>query len=458
MRGDFSRDTFDPLRHYSRVLVQQGRLQMDADDNEQSEILLHYLRTLVSDLMGGSAGPGKGFEIQKPAAGVKFDFSIAPGRYYVDGVLCENEASALAYTAQKGFSDDDALPDSKRSLVFIDAWERHLTALDDDSMRDVALGQADTTTRAQIAWQVRAISKLPDNTELPAFASTPDWRKWLNDVGGLATWFGEWPPKARGMLKAVGRTTGTAAPEPCVISPESRFRGLENQLYRVEIHRGGEAGKATFKWSRNNGSDVVAVKSLTGGIATLATWGRGDREAFAPNDWVEIVEDGAALRGNRGPLAMVVATQPDDFTLTLKAVTGETLPSFNDADSAAKHVQLRRWDYRIGVPGGTGNKPKAADDGALVLEEDKWLSLEDGVQVMFTRSTGAPFVYRGSDYWTIPARTATGDVEWPGPVGAPEPRPPRGPRHFYAPLAVVNVVGGEVKDVASLRNTLKPIL
>jgi hypothetical protein len=204
---------------------------------------------------------------------------------------------------------------------------------------------------------------------------------------------------------------------------------------------------------------VVAIKSLGANIATLASWGRGDREAFAVNDWVEIVEDGAALRGMPGPLARVVAVQPEDFTLTLKPEAG-TLPSFNAADSVARHVQLRRWDYRRGTGTGNstaGNQPQPAPDGALLIEEDKWLSLEDGVQVRFKPAQGVPFQYRPGDYWTIPARVPTGDVEWPGPPGNPEALPPRGVRHHYAPLAVVEVVGDEVVNVASVRNTLNPI-
>src|SRR6185295_16365471 len=41
--------------------------------------------------------------------------------------------------------------------------------------------------------------------------------------------------------------------DPCIIDPESVYRGAANQLYRVEIHTGGVAGTATFKWSRDNG-------------------------------------------------------------------------------------------------------------------------------------------------------------------------------------------------------------
>ena len=473
MRGDFSRDTFDPLRHFSRVLVQQGRLQLDADSNEQSDILLHYLRTLASDLMGGHAGPDKGFLVEKPAAGMDpLNFTIAGGRYYVGGVLAENETDKLEYIKQPWYNkDDDALVNNKPNLVYLDVWERHVTALDDDSIRDVALGQADTTTRAQIAWQVRRLTQKPDLTALPAWNSN-DWDNspMSENLRGMSGWFGTWPPTTRGALKAKGRSADSGDPQPCIISPESQFRGLENQLYRVEIHRGGQSfgngvsreHAATFTWSRNNGSDVVALKSLGGGLATLVSMGRGDRESFEAGDWVEIVEDGAALKGLAGPLAKVSSVDSDDMTVTLVPMDGgPALPSFTAAECVARHVQLRRWDYRVNSSGSTpGDRPKQADDGALLVEEDKWLALEDGVQVMFTSATGgAPrYEYRSADCWLIPARTATGDVEWPGPVGNPEARPPRGVRHFYAPLAVLDVQAGSVANIKQLRRTLKPVL
>jgi hypothetical protein len=65
MNGDFTRMTFDPARNYSRVLMQQGRVTLDADWNEQTSILLHYLRTLTRDVFGPHAGPADdlGFEI-----------------------------------------------------------------------------------------------------------------------------------------------------------------------------------------------------------------------------------------------------------------------------------------------------------------------------------------------------------------------------------------------------------
>ena len=52
MKADLSRQTFDPFKRFTRVLTQQGRVQLDADWNEQAAILLHQLRTLAADLIG----------------------------------------------------------------------------------------------------------------------------------------------------------------------------------------------------------------------------------------------------------------------------------------------------------------------------------------------------------------------------------------------------------------------
>jgi hypothetical protein len=38
MKGDFSRIRYAPEKHYTRVLKQQGRVDLDSDWNEQSLI------------------------------------------------------------------------------------------------------------------------------------------------------------------------------------------------------------------------------------------------------------------------------------------------------------------------------------------------------------------------------------------------------------------------------------
>ena len=49
-----------------------------------------------------------------------------------------------------------------------------------------------------------------------------------------------------------GRLTATMSPQ--------WYTGTENRLYRVQIHAGGEPGKATFKWSRRNASIAARIR------------------------------------------------------------------------------------------------------------------------------------------------------------------------------------------------------
>lgn len=102
MKADLTRNTFDPTQHFARVLMQQGRVQLDADWNEQASILLHYVRTLAADLIGpqgGPAGPNCGFAIT-PLSAAANDFRIGLGRYYVDGILCEADSEPVGFVVQ----------------------------------------------------------------------------------------------------------------------------------------------------------------------------------------------------------------------------------------------------------------------------------------------------------------------------------------------------------------------
>src|SRR5262245_46724724 len=165
MKSDFTRDTFDPANHFSRVLMQQGRVTLDADFNEQAAILLHYLRTLARDIIGPYAGPieDTGFALSYDK-GIEAGLKISAGRYYVDGILVENVADCY-YQAQKNYQvpEKDSLleeinePNGNVFWVYLDVWERHITGIEHDSIREKALGGPDTCTRAKVIWQVKAL-------------------------------------------------------------------------------------------------------------------------------------------------------------------------------------------------------------------------------------------------------------------------------------------------------------
>src|SRR6185503_10816224 len=344
MKSDITRDTFHPSKHYSRVISQQGRVTLDADTNEQTSILLHYLRTLATDLIGPYAAPvmAAGFRLNKDS---NESLEISAGRYYVDGILVENNSPCL-YSQQPDnpLLEDDAfvkaLVDKLDATywVYLDVWERHITALEDESIREKALGGPDTCTRAKVTWQVKALD-VGDN----ARAGFKEKRqKWLTDKltelesqlaatdSNLAkTKIQDRIDRVKAQLETLEKPTpdsftsgcpypldfllpisdalmgarvdpGAQIVDACVTSPDSKYLGAENQLYRVEVHRGGVAGEATFKWSRDNASVATAWIGSTGHELEVA-----DARGFAAGNWVELSDDNAELRGLPGVLARV---------------------------------------------------------------------------------------------------------------------------------------------------------
>lgn len=477
MKGDFSRDSFDRLHHYSRVLQQQGRVELDSDGNERQAIQLHLLRSLAADVIGAHGGPGTGFELADLSDNVrlKHDFVIRKGHYYVDGWLCENDADARYKAGQPGaqpwLPQPGPLEVGQRYLAYLDVWERHVSAAEVEdgderhsqtAMREVALGGLDTTTRAQVVWQVK-VSLGPANAPLPPDPITPGaWAAWMQ--AHWAAWRVQWEPSRRGRLKARAVERSEAeSHRPCVVSPQSRYRGLENQLYRVEVHRGGAVGDAlppTFVWSRENGAVVFPIERVDGHSVKLAEGWRDDRLGVGVGDVVELSDDRLALGGMPGPLVRVKAIDLDTQTVSFEgAVAGSV--------DTASHAVLRRWDHgrRRGDvdarPAPNDGRPNIADDLGLVIAEERWLTMEDGIAVWFASSdAGEPRVrYRSGDYWLIPARTALGDVLWPRTADQPRLLPPQGVEHHYAPLGVVTVAGnGEVTVVGEPRLRFKTLV
>ena len=533
MKADLTRDTFHPLKHYSRVLMQQGRVQLDADMNEEASILLRCLRSLAADLIGPAGGPvdpfgNVGFAIQALGSSTT-DFQIGFGHYYVNGLLCEADFMPIAifptsaatpatyqvmnwnsdfelqsnpyfyqiydatpgttppptpvlvqiasgsaaqnqitfqsppniagfvtpklrrlitYLNQPDYINPIALPTSAGYQVYLDVWERAISYAEDDSIREVALGGPDTAARTKLVWQVKWTLPPGLGKDTPPCGTPPT-------------------PAPRGWLQARTQQSSPSA-NPCIINPNARYTGPENQLYRVEINRGGTAGttsgvSATFKWSRENGSVIFPISSITGPKVVVESLGRDDRFGLEEGDLVEVQDDGTVLGAVLGPsgvplnlvqnLLSVQSVDPTTMTVLLSGT-----PNPNVGNKPTLHPLLRRWDQTSGDPAENGLTLDTAGDNCAFVQEGSWMNLEDGVQVQFqpanpvSGATAPVNQYLTGDYWLIPARTATGDVEWPRVLDAngnpetdanknyiPLALPPHGVTHYYAPLAVVTV-------------------
>lgn len=464
---DISRSTFRREKHYDTVRMQQGRVLLDADQNESEDIHRHLRETTARDIIGRTGVPrdNPGFRI---VAGPGGEPLISAGRMYVDGILCENEGTLRATATSTttltleepsplfpkngmlevfGTKNDQAftsthsistvngksltispaldagaavhlvralIPWSKQPdffggslptgnfMLYLDVWQREITSLEDPDIREVALGGPDTTTRTKTVWQVRALL----NGTCAGFTSP---RK--NDARLAAKTI---PPKDT---------------KPCDIPEAAGYRRLENQLYRVQIHKGSnQAGGPTFKWSRDNGAIVFPLDpaGVDPAKIELRSIGLDDRTSLHDNDWVEVINDLNDLDAQPGQLLQVDrAPEASDRVVTLK---GGTIPATFDR---TRNARLRVW-----------NDPDSTK-GEFPVDTTKFVELEDGINVEFSGTE-----FNSGDYWLIPARTAisedTGTILWPFQNGEPLFLRPDGIAHHYAPLA--EVTGSIVKD------------
>ena len=441
MKGDFTRQTFAGRNHYRAVLAQQGRVQLDADWNEQAELQAHLDRLTNWDVVGAHGTPidvltgSSGMEIvdgagRPPRGTPTSGLWISPGHYYVGGVLCENEAR-VRVTHQPDLPGDpaqhpDLLADPEargpgRYIAYLDVWPELLTALERPELLEIALGGVTTTTRARTVWQVR----------------------FRPDKAG---------PAARSTTRMSARAQAPATEEDpdCPLPSSARYRRLENQLYRVEVLDGDHdaAGKPispSFVWSRENGSVAARLLKPGGDVLILDRTGLDERLTFAtdPLPWVEVTDLARARRGEPGFLGLV--GKADGTQLTISQWRADNKPG-----ELGEGAVVRRWDSPGAVPAAAGD----------------WIKLEDGVEIQF--EAGGTFVT--GDYWLVPARTANldglpaipglaGNVDWPvdPATGTPVPAPARGIEHRYADLAAFTFDGKAWTRDQDLRHVFRSL-
>ena len=489
MRGDFSRIRFNPAKHYSMVLDQQGRVALDADDNERSAIDAHLRDTTNVDVIGPYGGPmgDAGFAITVPGS----EILIGPGRYYVEGLqvetMSEVQYDSQPFLIQPTYSSQgllDAVLNGSGLVtahLSLEVWQRLVTWLDDPDLVEPALGQADTTVRLQTVWRV--VGSLSTAAPPPASTPTPGPPTLEQPVVDSVAKTGRsarvkkaastsqaslvqktvasTSPASQVQTAAVASTSASTQLESTAVSstnPISQltaccqslygvtplprtgtmsadtgqgnnecgcqpivsagYQGLENQLYRVEIQTGGTLEAATFKWSRENGSVVAQVTALSGPVVTASSLGPDVNLGFQAGQWVELSDDSCLFSqppNQPGELYQIQSLGPGPLQVTLNApVTGINI---------ALNARMRRWDQA-----GAGATAQGVALSSTAIQ------LENGIEVTFTEGQ-----YQTGDYWTIPARTANGSIDWPAPGAANFFEAARFIPVYCAPLACVHL-------------------
>ena len=454
MKGDFTRFTFEPKKHYTSVRMQQGRVQLDSDWNEQADIQTHLTQSVAKDMIGacGAAKNAGGFKIKEVD---NTDVLITAGHIYVDGILCELEQET-DYTNQPDYPSPDFTQEESESssklklnltpnkyyLAYLDVWERHITAIEDPNIREVGLNGPDTTTRTKTVWQVKIQEFTPTNPKISCRNLQELSQAERNEL--TKSWKEEKANTNRGSL---------------TVTVNNDFQQQwENQLYRIEIHQSGAVGETTeerqtseaekatekskpptFKWSRDNGSTVFAIENIQGNQIQLKNLGNDASPPFSSGEWIEVIDDVRELQGQPGILVRLTdRTSGNKLFFDPATISGQNEISESTFPTNYQ-PKIRRWNH-------------VDDTAEVVITSKAEISLEKGIILNFDSQTS----YQTGDYWLIPTRKVKVNnthIDLPFKENNTSfPQSPDGIEHHYCPLALLCYDGNQFQ-ILDLRST-----
>ena len=246
MKTEISRDSHRPEKRYSGVYQQQGRMITDADWNEMVDILKGRLDDALKDVVGS------GSPLHRHAVDNSTDPpNLQWGAVYVDGIqaaIRPDDGATLhpvfEYAHQLDFPSPPATTGDY--LFYVDVWERTVTHLMDERLRDKGLHGADTCTRKQTVAQVKWCPDGVDPEQSPINPSKGD---------------------AQLSLTLLQKSTQPDTCDPCAADVDVDST-IGDYLFRVEVHdvkgNADDPTEITLKWSGENAAEHYALKDAGG--------------------------------------------------------------------------------------------------------------------------------------------------------------------------------------------------
>jgi hypothetical protein len=435
MPGDRDRLSFDPAQQYRSVVAQQGRVMVPADWNEAQEIAGDELRKETLDFVGTTGTPDDGYRIgflkpvvPNPGDPNLPDFLISPGTMYVGGIrvqLASADSQDLSYSHQPDWLDPPLSAPSDfffqhffSEYVFLRLREQEISATEDSSLMEVALGGPDTTQRTRIIQQI-------ERTAFP-HGRGGDCERTLS--AQEAVWTAAGQTFDRRTMRLSSKATlkvGFAAsppPDPCDPVAQGGYLGAENQLIRVRISavpgpiKAGTPGPAKFVWGYDNSSFLYRVKpGIDNQTLTLDT---------PPVDAFHYPKAGQAVEVLRTQCSLpdggfIAADTGQVFTLTQSYVPESQsvkLPTPFTNSAGTPQLFLRVWQSEVSFTPGT----------AVTLDAT-------GVQVTLQAPGN---IFHIGDYWAFAVRPSTPTQVYKQRY-LTDFQPPDGPRQWICPLGII---------------------
>lgn len=467
MTGDISAYLFDPRQSYASVRLQQGRVITDVDWNENERIGDDRLRRLLADVVCGYGTTNDGFRVTGAtltsidvptgtggtAPQATYDVSLAAGSFLLGGhrhvwpaddaetFLTQRDwlqltgAAVAALPSQPGASRTD--------LVYLEAFEQPVRAVEDRELRERALGGPDTSTRLKA---MRRIAVLADAgagcveaaAQLRAAVTAPA----PGDTSGTAHGFDA------EMCQVLSKTRLTVdfagddpTEDPCKPRVSGGYLGAENQAIRAQLTAANR-----FLWAYDNGEPLYRVRienatpDADGSISIAFLTPPRDPVLFPLQGaiieilpWDAVLVNAEKVAAVSGHLARVTASYdpgtdllriapeiPVEMQEWLQSTARDPILSTRDPEEQRRYFYARIWQPG---PEGSGDLDHQFTPGAPVPLPGT------GIELTFS-DFGLP-----GDFWIIAARPNTPDLVVPWRLL--DAAAPMGPQRFYAPLGLL---------------------
>jgi hypothetical protein len=456
MATDIARLSFDPERLYRGVVAQQGRVSLEAEQNEQRVIDTQERRKEIIDIVGPAGTPDNGYAVSK-GNGPGFDLAIGRGTMYVGGWRMHLHADMDTsnqpdWVDNKHLQVEDPVRPTREHVVL---WvqDTDVTAVEDPALYEVALGGPDSAARTRLLQRVMRFTA--DNLTDCTAALSQDSKTWMQN--GL-----ELDPETM-ELRSLSRLKVTWLPDteqPNVCEPSSTggYLGAENQCIRVQITAVDSAnGTVDFLWGYDDASFLYRVTPQPGTSPVVLSLDRAPVDDYHRPRQGQAVQAlraaatlntaGGATEGYVAALSGVPGTVSADYDPDTKTVQAQFPaglgPDYTDS-KINPQLYLRVWEQW--VQGAAVNQPINLTDP--VTQNDT------GMQITLT-SAGERALHV-DDYWCIAVRPATPTVVYPDRY-LNDPQPPDGPRQWVCPLAIVDWTTTDFV-IADCRNHFKPLI
>jgi hypothetical protein len=446
MGSDRARVTYDPKQQYRSVVMQQGRVTLEADWNEAQQITLEEIRREALDFVGPCGTPDDGYKVvlASEPTNPPFDFTVSAGTMYVGGMRA-HLIDSVQYSNQpdwhdKGPEDPDwvdlsTLPNSPPvdEFVYLSLREQEVSAVEDPELKDVALGGPDTAQRTRLLQRIVRVACNGTDCGTGLSAAETHWQSeglyFDPDDMRLRSW----------STLEVGFSDQAQAPNPCQPQAQGGYLGPDNQLIRVQISGIDQAsGNPKFLWGLDDASFLYRIEVDAGNSAQLdlQTIPVDAYHQPASGQAVELLQTAADLP-NGGNVAatsgyvITLARNYDPDTQSIQIPSGYSLPADYLAanQSPPSQLFLRVWQQEVvfvpGQPATLGNT---------------------GLTVTLQTTGGQPFHL--GDYWLFAVRPATPQTVYPERYQNGF-QPPDGPRLWACPLGVIawsGEIGTLIKD------------